>query len=78
MTPALHDELARAAEREHVSLNQFVTTALSGAVGEDRANGATSRSPGWLPAAIVTNIVVLVVTGVVAVALLVVALDQGW
>jgi RNA polymerase sigma-B factor len=78
MTPALHDELARAAERDHVSLNQFVTTALSTAVGEDRANGSPSRSPRWLPAAIVTNIVVLVVTGVVAVALLVVALDQGW
>jgi RNA polymerase sigma-B factor len=78
MTPALHDELAHAAEREHVSLNQFVTTALSAAVGQARAQGSTSRSPGWLPAAIVTNIVVLVVTGVVAVALLVVALDQGW
>ena len=30
---SLHAELARQAEREHVSLNQLVATALAGAVG---------------------------------------------
>jgi RNA polymerase sigma-B factor len=74
MTPALHDELARAAERERISLNQFITNALSGAVGD----APRSRTPRWLPAAIVTNIVILAVTGVVALVLLLVALDQGW
>jgi predicted RNase H-like HicB family nuclease len=33
MPQTLHAELARAAEREHVSLNQFITSALSGALG---------------------------------------------
>ncbi len=33
MEPSLHAELARAAEREEVSLNQFVSNALAGAVG---------------------------------------------
>jgi hypothetical protein len=33
--------------------------------------------PRWLPAAIVTNIVVVVVAGVIALVLLVVALSQG-
>ena len=78
MTPALHDALARAADHERVSLNQFVTNALSAAVAGDRG-GKPDRSPAprWLPAAIVTNIVVLVVTGVVAIVLLLVALDKG-
>jgi predicted RNase H-like HicB family nuclease len=33
MPQTLHAELARAAERERVSLNQFITDALSGALG---------------------------------------------
>jgi RNA polymerase sigma-B factor len=77
MTPALHDELARAAERERISLNQFITGALSAAVDDDRPGSARSQTPRWLPAAIVTNIVILAVTGIVAVVLLLVALDRG-
>jgi antitoxin HicB len=33
MPQTLHAELARTAEREHVSLNQFITDALAGALG---------------------------------------------
>jgi cobalamin biosynthesis Mg chelatase CobN len=33
MPQTLHAELARVAERERVSLNQFITDALSGALG---------------------------------------------
>jgi antitoxin HicB len=42
MPQSLHGELTRAAEREQVSLNQFITDALAGAVGW-RAAGGTSR-----------------------------------
>jgi RNA polymerase sigma-B factor len=78
MTPALHDELARAADRERVSLNQYVTNVLSAAVDEKRPETAPHQTPRWLRTAIVTNIVILAVTGVAALALLVLALDQGW
>jgi hypothetical protein len=36
-----------------------------------------SPAPGWLPAALVTNIVIVIVAGLVAVALLVIALTQA-
>ena len=39
MPQTLHAELARAAERERVSLNQFITDALSGSLGW--------RAPNW-------------------------------
>lgn len=51
MPQSLHAELARAAEREHVSLNQFITDALSGSLGwrsPDRDNspaGGTRTVP---------------------------------
>ncbi len=82
MPQSLHAELADAAEREDVSLNQYITNALAAAVGWHRENGAAApeRTPGpprWLPAALVTNIVVVVIAGVVALLLLVVALQEG-
>jgi RNA polymerase sigma-B factor len=86
MPHSLHAELAQAAERDEVSLNQFITNTLAAAVSwqqaDDVGNGgeAGSREPAprWLSAAIVTNIVVVAVAGVVAVILLLVALQQGW
>jgi hypothetical protein len=39
MPRSLHEELARASDREGVSLNQFITGALSSAVGWRRADG---------------------------------------
>jgi hypothetical protein len=39
MPQSLHAELARAAERDEVSLNQFITGSLAGAVGWRQQNG---------------------------------------
>ena len=77
MPETLHDELARAAESERVSLNQFITNALSAAMGWQRPPQPERRSPRWLPAAVVTNVVVVVLAGIAALILLVVALNQG-
>jgi antitoxin HicB len=41
MPQSLHGELAHAAEREQVSLNQFITDALAGAVGWRAAGGVS-------------------------------------
>jgi RNA polymerase sigma-B factor len=82
MPQSLHAELAEAAEREDVSLNQYITNALAAAVGWHRDDSAreaiNAAPPRWLPAALVTNIVVVVIAGAVALVLLVVALQQGF
>ena len=84
MPRSLHAELAEAAEREEVSLNQYITNTLAAGVGwHTEGSGETGAEldggspPRWLPAAIVTNIVVVVIAGVIALFLLVVALKQG-
>jgi RNA polymerase sigma factor (sigma-70 family) len=77
MPQTLHDELARAAESERVSLNQFITNALAAAIGWQCPPHSERRAPRWLPAAVVTNIVVVVLAGIAAMILLLVALDQG-
>jgi RNA polymerase sigma-B factor len=51
MPPSLHSELARAAEREGVSLNTLVTGALAGAVGwrdgrAERTSAVVASDPG--------------------------------
>jgi RNA polymerase sigma-B factor len=78
MPPPVHDELAAAAEREGVSLNQFITHALGHAVRSEHPEPQRSQAPRWLPAAIVTDIVVLVVASIAVVVLLLVAWQQGW
>jgi RNA polymerase sigma-B factor len=92
MPNSLHDELARAAEREHVSLNQFITNTLAAAVSWRRPGEqgdsqpakeaakpvAGGSSPRWLPAALVTNLVIVIVAGVLAVVLLLLAWQQGF
>jgi RNA polymerase sigma-B factor len=84
MPQSLHAELAEAAEREEVSLNQYITNTLAAGVGWHTEGGGEAGDepergapPRWLPAAIVTNIVVVVIAGVIALILLVVALQQG-
>ncbi len=94
MSSELHEQLAHAAEREHVSLNRFVTDVLAasvdsgsatqpGAGDESAAGGPTAASaPRTPPArtlrvALAANLVVVVVAGLVAVALLVIALQRG-
>jgi RNA polymerase sigma-B factor len=76
LPPPMHEELAQAAEREGVSLNQYLTDALGSALHAEP--DGTSPIPRWLPAAIVTNIVLLTLFFVAAVILLVVAWQQGW
>jgi RNA polymerase sigma-B factor len=78
MPQSLHTELARAAEREEVSLNQFITNTLAAAMHWHTENEPAPQPPRWLPAAVVTNIVVVVIAGVIAVVLLIVAWQQGW
>jgi RNA polymerase sigma-B factor len=87
MPRALHDELAEAAEREHLSLNRFITGILTSAVqgrpgdlpGSSEPSELQAREvPRWLPAAIVANIVVVLVAALVAIVLLVIAWQNGW
>ena len=83
MPQSLHAELAKAAEREEVSLNQFITNTLAASLSwhttdeEPNFERDSGPSPRWLPAAILTNIVVVVIAGLIALVLLVVALQQG-
>jgi RNA polymerase sigma-B factor len=85
MPKSLHEQLARAAEKEHVSLNRYVTDALAAAVTREDSErsttelSATSRtpSPRSLRVALATNLVVVVLAGAVAIVLLVLALQRG-
>ena len=84
MPQSLHADLAEAAEREEVSLNQYITNTLAARVGwhtegagEAHAERDSRAPPRWLPAAIVTNTVVVLLAGIIALILLVVALEQG-
>ena len=87
MPATLHDELARAAASEGVSLNQLITGVLAGAVawraGEvrvraDRPRGGVIRRDRWYSGRVgflllAGNLLVLLVTSAVAIALLVMA-----
>jgi antitoxin HicB len=89
----LHAELAHKADKEEVSLNGLITGMLAGAVGwrregvteesgleslpEASPNNEAARSK-FLPAAIIANIVVVVLAALAAIALLIVALQNGW
>jgi RNA polymerase sigma factor (sigma-70 family) len=82
MPQSLHAELARAAEREEVSLNQFITSSLASAVnwrGSSTSNVAPAgeRRGGAVRKALVANVVLLVLIAVLAIALLVVAVSRG-
>jgi predicted HicB family RNase H-like nuclease/predicted DNA-binding protein (UPF0251 family) len=88
MPHSLHAELARAAERDEVSLNQFITSSLASVVGWRRLNGEVQAEPAAerveqaAPARgrrrlLLLNAVLLGLVGVAAVVLLVVALTQG-
>jgi RNA polymerase sigma-B factor len=87
MPQSLHAELARAAEREEVSLNQFITSSLSSAVGwrrdapgEDPASASAQpdeNGRSGLRTALVVNLVVLAIVAAVAVILLIIALHNA-
>jgi len=90
MPATLHDELARAAEAEGVSLNQLITGVLAGAVewrsGEERARRSTpagTGAPETLPArltraALAANLAVVLIAAILAFALLVAAWRAGF
>ena len=81
MPETLHAELASAADRAGVSLNQFITTALAETVGrrtvparqgapkQEGAARATSRSR-WLTVLLAVNLLVVAAAGVLAILLL--------
>ncbi len=82
MPAALHAELARTAERDGVSLNQFITRALAGRIGwgtdADEASAATAAPPAdsrtkLIAIALVVNAVVIGLAAVAAIAVLVLA-----
>jgi RNA polymerase sigma-B factor len=89
MPGSLHADLARAAEREGVSLNSFIVGSLAAAVRWRRPEHEPEEPleleepPGpqggsrWMRVAIVANTAVVVVAAVVAVILLIVAWQQG-
>lgn len=81
MPAALHAELARTAEREGVSLNQFITRALAGRIGWG-TDADDQSAPGVAPAdgrarliaiALVVNAVVIGLAALAAIAVLVLA-----
>jgi transcriptional regulator with XRE-family HTH domain len=86
MPSELHEQLAAAAEREEISLNRYVNDALTNSVeasddeavaGDDRGAKPSRLSPRGLRVALATNLAIVVVAGVVAVVLLVLALQRG-
>jgi hypothetical protein len=105
MPSTLHEQLARAAEREQVSLNRFVTDALAGSLARtepaqpsataapsastrppaseslgaeiDAAQGSVRGPSRALGVALATNLVVVVLAGLLALVLLVLALERG-
>jgi HicB family len=76
MPPALHAELARAAERDGISLNAFITRALAGSQEPDpppQAAPEPDRGSRLLRIAVIADLVLVAVAAIVAVTLLLVA-----
>jgi len=81
MPAALHAELARTAEREGVSLNQFITRALAGKIGwgtdaDDESASTTEPADSrakLIAIALVVNATVIGLAAVAAIAVLVLA-----
>ncbi|HEX4720245.1 MAG TPA: sigma-70 family RNA polymerase sigma factor [Thermoleophilaceae bacterium] len=86
MPQSLHAELARAAERDEVSLNQFITGSLASAVrwrggSGDGAGESAGETPepraGYIRTALVANVALLALIAALAVALLIIAVTRG-
>jgi RNA polymerase sigma-B factor len=89
MPQTLHAELARAAEREEISLNQFITGSLASAVqwrgsgtdhiapSADASGPAPERRAREVRRALLVNVGLLALIAVLAVVLLVIAVTRG-
>ena len=87
MPSTLHEQLAQAAEGKNVSLNRFVTDVLAASVAagppaqppvaEETPVGARRPSGRTVRIALAANLVVVVFAGLIAAALLVLALERG-
>jgi RNA polymerase sigma-B factor len=88
MPSELHEQLAHAAEREEVSLNRYVNDALTstvdgpGAQQRPATEAADDARPSRFSAravrlALVTNVAVVVLAGIAAIVLLVLAVQRG-
>jgi HicB family len=77
MPAGLHEELARASDRNGVSLNQFITSVLAGAVGwgrDDATSGATARSRSrWLTVLLAANLLLVAAAAISAIVFLIAA-----
>jgi RNA polymerase sigma factor (sigma-70 family) len=86
MPQSLHAELARAAEREEVSLNHFIANSLASALhapGPRRSapsspSGSARSASRLLPVALVAGMALVLAAGVIAAIVLVLAWQQGW
>jgi len=78
MSPALHRELANAAEREGTSLNGFIIARLADSVDAKSTDGVDARAPG-LPATstltwlLTANVVAVTLAALAAFAIVLVA-----
>jgi HicB-like protein involved in pilus formation len=80
MPTSLHEELARASDRDGVSLNQFITGVLASAVGWRREDG-TEIAPGGeqklrsrrMAMLLVANLVLVGLAAIAAIAFLIAA-----
>lgn len=76
MPPALHGELARAAEREGSSLNAYITQTLTDSLngGEPRPAPPPAAAPSrFLRIAVIANLIMIAIATIAAIALLIVA-----
>jgi hypothetical protein len=81
MPATLHEELARASDRDGVSLNQFITSVLASAVGWRREEGgnavpasaAPKPKPGSLSLLLVANLVLVAAAAIAAIGFLLAA-----
>jgi HicB family len=76
MPAELHEELARTADASGISLNQFITNALAGAVGwgrDDKVARTAKRHPRALTILLALNLVLVAAAAAAAVTFLIAA-----
>ena len=74
MPADLHQELARASDRNGVSLNQFITSVLAGAVGWGRDDVATPKARSrWVAILLTANLLLVAAAAISAIVFLVAA-----